>query len=72
MNANQIRNAAVVGAGTMGNGIAHVLSLSGIDVTLIDESADNPEVARHSNWLLFFRLEVHFGNAYKKRYEDHI
>lgn len=46
MNANQIRNAAVVGAGTMGNGIAHVLSLSGIDVTLIDESADALEAAR--------------------------
>ncbi len=26
---------------------------------------------RRSRWLLFFRLEVHFGNAYKKRYEDY-
>jgi len=40
MNANQVRTAAVVGAGTMGNGIAHVFSLAGIDVTLIDESTD--------------------------------
>ena len=46
MNANQVRTAAVVGAGTMGNGIAHVLSLSGIEVTLIDESADALAVAR--------------------------
>ena len=46
MNANQIQTAAVVGAGTMGNGIAHVLSLSGIDVTLIDESSDALAAAR--------------------------
>ena len=26
---------------------------------------------RHSKWLIFFRFEVHFGNAYKKRYEDY-
>ena len=45
-NANQVRTAAVVGAGTMGNGIAHVLSLSGIEVTLIDESADALTAAR--------------------------
>lgn len=31
---------AVVGAGTMGNGIAHVCSQHGLDVTLIDVSAD--------------------------------
>jgi hypothetical protein len=38
---------------------------------LIDEVAGNPEVARHSNWLLFFRLEVHFGNASKRSYRDY-
>jgi hypothetical protein len=27
---------------------------------------------RRSVWAVIFRLEVHFGNAYKKRYEDHI
>lgn len=27
---------------------------------------------RRSKWLIFFRFEVHFGNAYKKRYEDYI
>ncbi len=26
---------------------------------------------RRSKWLIFFRFEVHFGNAYKKRYEDY-
>lgn len=26
---------------------------------------------RRSKWLIFFRLEVHFGNAAKKRYEDY-
>ncbi len=26
---------------------------------------------RRSKWLLFFRLEVHFGNAQKKRYQDY-
>ena len=31
--------AAVIGAGTMGNGIAHVFAQSGIDVTLIDVEA---------------------------------
>src|SRR3954466_13454040 len=31
---------AVVGAGQMGNGIAHVFAQSGFDVTMIDVSAD--------------------------------
>jgi hypothetical protein len=26
---------------------------------------------RRSKWLIFFRFEVHFGNAHKKRYEDY-
>ncbi len=29
------------------------------------------EKDRRSKWMIFFRLEVHFGNAYKKRYKDH-
>lgn len=32
----EIKKIAVIGAGTMGNGIAHVFSQSGFDVTLID------------------------------------
>jgi 3-hydroxybutyryl-CoA dehydrogenase len=32
----ELRQAAVVGSGTMGNGIAHVLALAGLDVALID------------------------------------
>ena len=35
-----IEQTAVVGAGTMGNGIAHVFALHGYDVTLIDVDAD--------------------------------
>jgi 3-hydroxybutyryl-CoA dehydrogenase len=41
-----IERTAVVGAGTMGNGIAHVFALSGYDVTLIDLNADLLEDAR--------------------------
>ncbi|HEY4222020.1 MAG TPA: 3-hydroxyacyl-CoA dehydrogenase family protein [Myxococcota bacterium] len=33
---SDINSAVVVGAGTMGHGIAHVLALAGIDVTLVD------------------------------------
>lgn len=33
-----IKNVAVIGAGTMGNGIAHVFAQSGFEVTLIDVS----------------------------------
>ena len=29
------------------------------------------EQDRRSKWRLFFRLEIHFGNAYKKRYQDY-
>ncbi len=36
MSAKNITRVAVVGAGTMGNGIAHVLALNGFEVTLID------------------------------------
>jgi len=34
------RRAAVIGAGTMGGGIAHVLALAGIDTLMVDASAD--------------------------------
>ena len=37
---------AVIGAGQMGNGIAHVFAQSGFDVTLIDVSADALQRAR--------------------------
>ncbi len=40
-----IQQTAVVGAGTMGNGIAHVLALHGVSVTLIDVDADRLDAA---------------------------
>lgn len=36
-----------------------------------DEKRLNVEKDRRSKWLLFFRFEVHFGNASKKRYKDY-
>ena len=36
-----MKKIAVIGAGTMGNGIAHVFAQSGYDVNLIDLSQDN-------------------------------
>jgi 3-hydroxybutyryl-CoA dehydrogenase len=41
MDANEVRSAGVIGAGIMGNGIAHVFALAGIDTTLVDV---NPEI----------------------------
>jgi 3-hydroxybutyryl-CoA dehydrogenase len=40
-----INKVAVVGGGTMGNGIAHVFAQAGFDVTLIEQSADFLEKA---------------------------
>ena len=36
-----------------------------------DEERQEITEERRSKWLIFFRLEVHFGNATKKRYEDY-
>ncbi len=38
----------------------------------LDKQRDEVIVGRRSKWQLFFRLEVHFGNAYKHRYKDYI
>jgi len=37
----------------------------------LDAARQETVISRRSKWLIFFRLEVHFGNAYKKRYEDY-
>jgi hypothetical protein len=37
----------------------------------LDEDRTTTLYERRSKWLIFFRFEVHFGNAYKKRYQDH-
>ena len=39
MNAQDVKRAGIVGAGTMGNGIAHVMAVAGIEVQLIDVDA---------------------------------
>jgi len=41
-----IRKVAVIGAGTMGNGIVHVFAQNGYDVTMVDVSGDALERAR--------------------------
>jgi len=45
MDADKVRSAGVVGAGIMGNGIAHVFAMAGIDVTLVDLSPEILESA---------------------------
>lgn len=40
-----MKNVSVIGAGTMGNGIAHVFAMNGFEVKLIDISADSLEKA---------------------------
>lgn len=42
---NTIKKITVIGAGTMGNGIAHVFAMKGFDVTLVDISKDALERA---------------------------
>ena len=44
----EIRKVAVVGAGTMGNGIVHVFAQNGFDVTMVDVRAEALEAARKS------------------------
>ena len=41
----QIQTVGIVGAGTMGNGIAHVFAQSGFKVTLVDVNAAQLEKA---------------------------
>ena len=48
MNASHIDLVGVVGAGTMGNGIAHVFALAGIEVVLVDAIPEALERARSS------------------------
>lgn len=48
MSGKQLSAVGVVGAGTMGNGIAHVFALAGIDVHLVDAVPEALERARGS------------------------
>ena len=45
INVNNMKNIAVIGAGTMGNGIAHVFAMKDYNVSLIDISAERLENA---------------------------
>ena len=40
MKLDDIKKIAVIGGGTMGNGIAHVCAMTGYDVTLIETSEE--------------------------------
>ena len=44
-----MKNIAIIGAGTMGNGIAHCFALSGYSVNLIDLSQDTLDRALGPN-----------------------
>ncbi len=44
-----MKNIAVIGSGTMGNGIAHVFAQNGYNVSLIDISAPALEKAMATN-----------------------
>jgi len=46
MNLEDIKKVAVIGAGTMGNGIVHVFAQTGYQVNMIDISADALEAAK--------------------------
>ena len=48
MNVDEIRKIAVIGAGTMGNGIAQVSATSGYRVVLIDIDQDALDRAQRS------------------------
>ena len=47
-----MKNIAVIGAGTMGNGIAHTFAQSGYKVQLIDVNED----AQNVDWKLLLRI----------------
>ena len=42
----EIQSVGIVGAGQMGNGIAHVFAMAGYDVLLNDVNADSREIRR--------------------------
>ncbi len=45
---NSMKKVAVIGAGQMGNGIAHVVAQSGLQVTLIDLNQERLDIALHT------------------------
>lgn len=57
----EIKKIAVIGAGTMGNGIAHVAALSGFEVTLVDVKEEFLDRARTT-------IEKNMKRQVEKRY----
>jgi len=37
----------------------------------LDVQTQEVAKSRRSKWMVFFRLEIHFGNAYRERYQDY-
>ena len=56
---SELTNVSVIGAGTMGSGIAHVFALGGYDVNLVDSSKESLEKALIS-------IENNLGKQVKK------
>ena len=58
----EIKSVGIVGAGQMGNGIAHVFALAGYDVTMTDISQDRIKSMRVSPRFSGYGAEKHlFG-----------
>jgi len=55
MDANEVRQAVVVGAGVMGHSMAHVFAQAGIEVNLVDL---NPAALEHAMGLIHANLET--------------
>ena len=67
----QIKKVAVIGAGQMGNGIAHVLSLGGYDVVLNDIDKIFLLTAILNRWLyLVFEFKFFFINFKISDFKD--
>ena len=65
----EVRRLGILGAGVMGAGIAYVSALAGIDVTLIDTTAERAEAGKNHSVKLFDR-EISRGRSTPARKEE--
>ncbi|MDE2474960.1 MAG: enoyl-CoA hydratase/isomerase family protein [Alphaproteobacteria bacterium] len=65
----EVKRLGILGAGVMGAGIAYVSALAGIDVTLIDTTADRAEAGKNHSVKLFDR-EISRGRSTPARKEE--